>query len=52
MRTDDMDAVVARMLKERNGRNASTMDVVNTRLKLVDACASADKGDVKIGQLA
>ena len=52
MRTDNMDATVARMLKERNGRNSSTTDVVNTRLTLVEACGPADKGDVPIGELA
>lgn len=49
-RPDDMDATVARMLKERNGRNSSTMDVVNTRLKVLAACAG--KPDVTIGDLA
>lgn len=52
MRTDNMDATVARMLKERNGRNSSTTDVINTRMKLVKSCSPAEKGDVKIGDLA
>jgi len=52
MRSEDMDATVARMLKERNGRNASTTDVINTRIRTVDACAPADRADAKIGDLA
>jgi acid stress chaperone HdeA len=51
MRTDDKDATVANMLKERNGRNSSTTDVINTRIKLVDVCRAADKTDAKIGDL-
>lgn len=52
MRTENMDATVARMLKERNGRNSSTTDVVDTRVKTLTACAAPDRGDVKIGDLA
>jgi acid stress chaperone HdeA len=52
MRSSDQDATVAKLLKERNGRNASTSDVVDTRLKLVDACAPSDKQGVDIGTLA
>lgn len=52
MRTENMDATVARMLKERNGRNSSTTDVINTRMKTLAACASPDRGDVRIGDVA
>lgn len=52
MRTEDMDATVARMLKERNGRNASSSDVIDTRVKVLAACEPADKADAKIGDLA
>ena len=51
MRQDNQDATVARMLKERNGRNSSTTDVINTRIKTVDACTPADKADVTIGDV-
>jgi acid stress chaperone HdeA len=50
-RTDDLDATVARMLKERNAKNSSTMDVINTRIKIVNACSGADKAGVEIGSL-
>jgi acid stress chaperone HdeA len=46
------DAVVARMLKERNGSNSSTGDVVVKRLAIVGFCQPADKQGSKIGDLA
>lgn len=52
MNNDNRDAAVARMLKERNGRNSSTMDVINTRMKILDACEQSGGGDAKIGDLA
>lgn len=51
MRSENMDATVARMLKERDGRNSSTTDVVSARTKVLAACQPADKADVKIGEL-
>ncbi|MCP9275532.1 hypothetical protein [Mycolicibacterium arenosum] len=51
MRTENMDATVARMLKERNGRNSSTTEVVDTRVTTLAACAPPDRGDVTIGDL-
>jgi acid stress chaperone HdeA len=50
--TGDKDATVARMLKERNGRNASTSDVESTRATLIELCRAADKQDSTIGDLA
>ena len=52
MRDDDKDATVARMLKERNGSNSSTGDVVVKRLAIVGFCQPADKQGSKIGDLA
>jgi acid stress chaperone HdeA len=51
MRQENQDATVARMLKERNGRNSSTTDVINTRIKTLAACEPADKADTAIGDL-
>lgn len=51
MRQENQDATVARMLKERNGRNSSTTDVINTRIKTLAACKPADKADTAIGDL-
>jgi acid stress chaperone HdeA len=45
------DATVAKMLKARNGRNASTGDVVYERKTLDGLCKPADKQDVKIADL-
>lgn len=52
MRTEDRDATVAKLLKERNGRNASTTDVINTRLRLVEACEPENRRDASIGSLS
>ena len=49
--TNDKDATVAKMLKERNGRNASTSDVEAKRATLIGSCKPADKQAVKIGDL-
>jgi acid stress chaperone HdeA len=51
MRTDDKDATAANMLKQRNGRNSSATDVINTRINLIDVCRAADESDAKIGDL-
>jgi acid stress chaperone HdeA len=48
----DQGATVAKMLKERNGRNGSTTDVEAKRAALVAVCAPSDKRDAKIGDLA
>ena len=52
MSNDDKGATVARMLKERNGSNSSTGDVVVKRLAIVGFCQPADKQGSKIGDLA
>jgi acid stress chaperone HdeA len=52
MSNNDKDATAARMLKERNGRNASTQDVEIKRITLIGLCQPADKQPAKIGQLA
>lgn len=49
--TSDQDATVAKLLKQRNGRNASTADVVDARLRAVQACSADDRRDTPIGQL-
>lgn len=51
MRTDNQDATVAKLLKERNGRNSSTGDVVDKRVSLVASCGSGDNGNTDIGDL-
>ncbi len=51
MRTDNQDATVAKLLKERNGRNSSTGEVVDTRASLVASCGPGDKKDTEIGDL-
>jgi acid stress chaperone HdeA len=52
MSDNDKDATSARMLKERNGRNASTQDVEIKRITLVGLCQPADKQGAKIDDLA
>jgi acid stress chaperone HdeA len=47
----DQGATVAKMLKERNGRNGSTTDVEFKRAALVLICQPSDKQDAKIGDL-
>jgi acid stress chaperone HdeA len=49
---NDKDATVAKMLKGRNARNASTGDVERLRMTLAGLCQPADKQDSKIGDLA
>ena len=51
MRTDDQDATVAKLLKERKGRNSSTSDVVSKRTVLAELCEPENKRDVRIGDL-
>jgi acid stress chaperone HdeA len=52
MRNSDRDATVAKMLKEREGRNASTGDIEDKRMILVGLCQRADKQRAKISELA
>ena len=52
MSHNDEDATVAKILKERNGRNASTGDVQRMRTTLVELCQPADKQGAKISELA
>jgi acid stress chaperone HdeA len=52
MRVNDKDAAVAKMLKEREARNASTGDVDDKRTILMGLCQSADKQGSKISDLA
>ncbi len=49
--TADQGATVAKMLKERNGRNGSTTDVESKRAAVVLSCQPSDKQDAKIGDL-
>ena len=51
MRDRDRDATVAKMLKEREGRNASTGDIEEKRMILVGLCQPADKQGSKISEL-
>lgn len=51
MRTENQDATVAKLLKERNGRNSSTGDVVDKRASLVASCSADDRADAAIGGL-
>jgi acid stress chaperone HdeA len=46
------DAIVAKMLKERNASNSSTNDVVAKRMLLDGLCKPADKQGDKISDLA
>jgi acid stress chaperone HdeA len=52
MRVNDRDAAVAKMLKEREARNASTSDVESKRTILAGLCQPADKQGSKISDLA
>lgn len=52
MRDNDKDAAVARMLKEREGRNASTGDIEAKRTILIGLCQPTDKQGSKISELA
>ena len=52
MRVNDKDAAVAKMLKEREARNASTGDVEAKRTILVGLCQPADKQGTRISDLA
>jgi acid stress chaperone HdeA len=51
MTVDDKEATVAKMLKEREHKNASTGDVDDTRLILVGLCTPGDKQGTKISDL-
>ncbi len=52
MRVNDRDAAVAKMLKQREARNASTGDVDDKRTLLNRLCQPADKQGTKISDLA
>jgi acid stress chaperone HdeA len=52
MRDRDRDAAVAKMFKEREGRNASTGDIEDKRMILVRLCQPTDKQGSKISELA
>ena len=52
MTDEGKDAAVARMLKDRNGRNASTGDVEAERVALVGLCQEPGKQGAKLGDLA
>jgi hypothetical protein len=45
MTNDARGAAVAKMLKERNGRNSSTADVQSRVASTLRACSSADNRD-------
>lgn len=51
MRTENQDATVAKLLKERNGRNSATGDIVAKRESIVAACGAGDRADADIGSL-
>ncbi len=51
MRTDDQDATVAKLLKERNGRNSAIGEIVAKRDSLVESCGADDRADAEIGGL-
>jgi acid stress chaperone HdeA len=52
MRVNDRDAAVAKMLKQREARNASTGDIDDKRTMLMGLCQPADKQGSKISDLA
>jgi acid stress chaperone HdeA len=52
MTNEGKDAAVARMLKDRNGRNASTGDVEAKRVAIVGLCQAPGKQSAKISDLA
>jgi acid stress chaperone HdeA len=52
MRVNDRDAAVAKMLKEREARNASTGDIDDKRTILMGLCQPADKQGSQISDLA
>lgn len=51
MRTEDQDATVAKLLKERNATNSSAGDVMSKRAVLAGLCTSEGRQDAKIGDL-
>jgi acid stress chaperone HdeA len=51
MRTDNQDATIAKLLKERNGRNSSTGDVLTKREAVVELCEPENRQDARIGEL-
>ena len=52
MTNEGKDAAVAKMLKDRNGRNASTGDVEAKRVAIVGLCQAPGKQSAKISDLA
>jgi len=51
MRTENQDATIAKLLKERNGRNSSTGDVLTKREAVLELCEPEGKRDARIGDL-
>jgi acid stress chaperone HdeA len=51
MSNDDMEATTAKMLKERDGRNASTGDVRNERAIVYNFCSRPDKAGAKLSDV-
>ena len=51
MHTDDQDATVAKLLKERDGRNSATGDIVDKRQSIVGWCGADDRQEAQIGDL-
>lgn len=51
MTTDNQDATIARMLKERRGANSPMGDIVAERSATIESCQPADKREVNIGDL-
>jgi hypothetical protein len=51
MRTEDQDATVAKLLKERIGRNSATGDIVAKRDSILESCGADDRTDAQIGDL-
>jgi len=52
MSDNDKDATTAKMLKERDGRNASTGDVKAERVILIGFCQRPEKQNAKISDVA
>jgi acid stress chaperone HdeA len=52
MSNDDMEATTAKMLKERDGRNASTGDVKAERAIIFNFCSRPEKSGAKVSDVA
>jgi len=51
MRTENQDATVAKLLKERNGRNSATGEILAKRESIIESCGADDRADAEIGGL-